>query len=601
MEQHYTIEDFLYVHSAGGGSFSPDGSHIAYLSNETGTWQVFLIPTVGGDSEQLTHFQDPVSFVRFSPTENICIFGKAENGSEQTQLFLFDLKTRKSTQITTAPNMQHRFGGWSPDGKYICFASNERNGVDFDVYTLEIATKKKICVFTMGGRCFAEGFSPRGTYLVVRKVHAHANTDQYLCNLATGIITNLTPHDGDVVHEGSFWLPDESGFFRLENTDREFVGLAQYSIRERCSRYVLTPDWDVEDVAVDKHGKKIAVGINNNGSREVTLYAIGTYDTPACTLSDNALYQIQFSQDGSHIAYNKGGARHALDLWVLNIVNETQCQLTHSNQGVPAKIMIEPEMIHTTSFDGRSIPAYLYKPKRRKSEKQLPVVMFIHGGPDEQFRPLYHPILQYLVYSGYAVVAPNIRGSAGYGKTYMTLDNKEKRMDSVKDIVAVRDYIANDSDLDEDTIALYGISYGGFMVLASMAFYPKLWAAGISIAGISNFVTYMEHTAPYRRMLREAEYGSLEHDKKLLEALSPIHSIQNIQAPLLLIHGANDPRVPLAEAEQVLKVLRSEKKEVDLLVYDDEGHGLAKRKNKLDAYPKMITFLNKAIGLSDRL
>ena len=204
--------------------------------------------------------------------------------------------------------------------------------------------------------------------------------------------------------------------------------------------------------------------------------------------------------------------------------------------------------------------------------------------------------MQYLVYNGYAVIAPNVRGSSGYGKSYMALDDVERRLDSVKDIVALREHIASMPDMDAARIALYGGSYGGFMVLACMAFYPELWAAGVDIVGIVNFVTFLQNTAPYRRAQREAEYGSLKNDRELLEKISPIHSIEKIEAPLLLIHGANDPRVPLSEAEQIVTRLKGVGRHVELLVYPDEGHGIAKLRNKLDAFPKVVEFLDKALA-----
>jgi dipeptidyl aminopeptidase/acylaminoacyl peptidase len=215
--------------------------------------------------------------------------------------------------------------------------------------------------------------------------------------------------------------------------------------------------------------------------------------------------------------------------------------------------------------------------------------------PEGQFSLSLALITQYFVYAGYIVVGPNVRGSAGYGKTYMKLDNVEKRMNSVKDIIALRDYLAKLPEVDSKKMVVMGGSYGGFMVLACLAFYPDLWAAGIDTVGIANFVTFLENTAPYRRHLREAEYGSLEKDRKFLESISPINFVENIKAPLFIIHGANDPRVPLSEAEQISGKLKSLGRTVEMVVYSDEGHGLSKLKNRLDAYPKMVDFLEKVL------
>lgn len=595
MKKTYNIRDFLEVKAAGGASFSPDGKRVAYLSNSTGTSQVFLIPTGGGESEQLTDFQDPVSFVQFSPVENVLIFGKAEGGNERTQLYLLDITTRQITGVTRKPDIKHDFGAWSPDGKNICFASNERNGKDFDVYVMAIDTREKHCIFDGGEWCAAEGFSPQGMYVVVRKKHSGANMDLYLCNLKTGSVEHITPHDGNVFYAGSLWLPDESAFFLVQDQGREFAGLARYSIVKRKFQYVFTPDWDIGSVSMDRDSKNIAITLNEEGYRRMTIYDIETFETRAYHLPAGDIYHTKFSEDGSQMAFCLGDSRRTSDVWILNLQTGKSHQLTHSYQGVPPEAMVEPELIRFESFDGLSVPAFVYRPKKTKQRMKIPVIINIHGGPEAQYQPAYQSVIQYLVYRGYAVIAPNVRGSSGYGKAYMALDDVEKRLDSVRDIVALHNHLTSIPDLDTAKIALYGASYGGFMVLACMAFYPQLWTAGVDIVGIVNFVTFLENTAAYRRALREAEYGSLENDKEFLKEISPIHSIEKIEAPLLLIHGANDPRVPLSEAEQVVAKLKEAGRYAELLVYPDEGHGIAKLKNKLDAFPKAVEFLNKVL------
>ena len=592
----YSIRDFLEVKSAGGASFSPDEKRIAYLSNVTGTSQIFLISVEEEELEQLTDFQDPISFVRFSPTKDVLIFGKATGGNERTQFYLLDLDTRQITNITVNPEVRHDFGAWSPDGKSICFASNERNGKDFDVYVMDVDTLEKRCIFDEGEWCVAEGFSSRGTYVTVRKKHSNANTDMYLCNLKTSTVDHITPHEENVFYAGALWFPDESAFFLIQDYGREFSGLARYSLVEREFQYVLTPGWDIGNAIIDRSGKNIAITVNEDGYKRVMIYDTTKFEVRSYHLPAGNFHSVRFSESGSQMVFNLGDSRRTSDIWILTLETGESHQLTHSHQGVPPEAMVEPELIRFVSFDGLSVPVFVYRPKRIKQEVKVPVVINIHGGPEEQYQPIYQPVVQYLVHNGYAVIAPNVRGSSGYGKSYMALDDKEKRLDSVKDVVALHDYIASMPDMDASKIALYGASYGGFMVLACMAFYPKFWVAGVDIVGIVNFVTFLENTAVYRRAMREAEYGSLENDRELLGKISPIHSIEKIEAPLLLIHGANDPRVHLSEAEQVVARLKEIGRHVELLVYPDEGHGIVKLQNKLDAYPKAVGFLNKYIS-----
>lgn len=598
MQHTYSIQDFLELKAAGSPSFSPDGSKIAYLSNETGTAQLYLISSEGRESEQLTDYPDFVSFARFSPTENKIIFGKSEGNNEQTQFFILDLDTKQVVDITNRPDARHDFGGWSPDGKQICFSSTERNGQDFDVYVMGIETLERKCIFDGGGWCRGLGFSSRGTYVIVGKAQSNVNNDLYLCNVFTGDVEHFTPHEGTVLHSYPRWLPDESGFFLSKDEDREFMGMGKYLVSERKFEYVFTPEWDVDGTAIDTGGKRLAVIVNEDGYQRAGLYNPHTLEKLPYAFPAGNISTTHFSQDGDKLALVVGDSTHTTDIWVMDLESGTSQQITHSAQGVPAEAMIEPELIRFDSFDGLSVPAFVYRPREVLTGKKLPVVINIHGGPEAQYQPGLAPITQYLVHSGYIVVAPNVRGSSGYGKTYLSLDDVEKRMDSVKDIVSLREYLKADAQVDERKIVLMGGSYGGFMVLAGLAFYPDLWAAGVDTVGIGNFVTFLENTAPYRRALREAEYGSLENDRELLERISPFNSVDSIQAPLLVIHGATDPRVPLSEAEQVVSKLKELGREVELLVYPDEGHGIYKLKNRLDVYPKMVSFLDRVLSFS---
>jgi dipeptidyl aminopeptidase/acylaminoacyl peptidase len=596
MDKKFSIKDFLEVKSSYGGTFSPDGSRVAYLSNVTGTQQVFLISAKGGESEQLTDFTDSVSFAYFSPTENQLIFGKAEGGNELTQLYLLKIDTKEIIHLTTKPEVRHDFGSWSPDGTRICFASNEGNGKDFDVYVMNIDNLEKKCVYDGGGWCSAQGFSPKGTYVAIKKNYSNVNTDLYLYNLESGETEHITPHTGNVFHSSPRWLPDESSFFLVQDLDREFMGLSRYSMAEKKFDYVFTPEWDIDGTAIAQNGKCLAIAINEDGYCKVGLYDPYTLEKVDYDFPKGDISSIRFSMDGTHIVFSLGDSRRTTDIWLFDLISKKSLQLTHSHQGVPADVMVEPELIRFKSFDGLIVPAFVFKPKNVSPGTKIPAIINIHGGPESQYKPGYGPITQYLVYNGYAVVAPNVRGSSGYGKTYLSLDDLEKRLDSLKDIVALREHLVTVPEIDTSKLVLFGASYGGFMVLAGLAFYPDLWAAGVDTVGIVNFVTFLENTASYRRALREAEYGSLENDRELLERISPINSIENIKAPLFVIHGANDPRVPLSEAEQVVTKLKHLGREVEFVVYSDEGHGLAKLKNRLDAYPKVIAFLEKVLG-----
>jgi dipeptidyl aminopeptidase/acylaminoacyl peptidase len=298
---------------------------------------------------------------------------------------------------------------------------------------------------------------------------------------------------------------------------------------------------------------------------------------------------LELSPDQSELTFSFSSPRHNGDVWRVEAGGTDPVRITESSTaGIAPDSFVGTSQISIDSFDGFAVPAWVYRPE---DVARPPVIVSVHGGPEAQERPGFNPLYQYLVAAGYAVVAPNVRGSSGYGKTSMGLDDGRLRMDSVEDLNALGRWIVASGDFDGSRMALMGGSYGGFMVLAGLATAPELWAAGIDIVGITNFVTFLENTGAYRRALREAEYGSLAEDREFLESISPIAMVDRIEAPLLVIHGANDPRVPLSEATQIADRLRERGRPVDLLVFDDEGHGVVKLANRKVAYRRAVEFL----------
>ncbi len=597
--KEYTIQDFLESKNAIGGSFNSDGSKVAFLSNESGTYQLHIIPRNGGESEQLTNYDDAVTFASYSPIKDEIIFGMGSGGDEKVQLYLYDTANKSVKPLTDNPNSMYRFGGWSRDGRYIAYVSIERNGKDFDTYVRDLFSGDTRCVYDKGGDWSACGFSPSGKYLVIARNNKNWDHDLFLINLETNEIEHITPHTEEAAFMMPRWLPDESKIFFITNRDRDIPAVATYDLKKKIIEYILTPKYEVEGISVDWEGKYLAVGTNEDGYGKLTFLDLKTLKQLSLPLlPDGEIGAVIFSKDGKYLCLNIQSAITNPDLWMISIEDQKVWRLTKSVQKVPENVFVEPKLISFFSFDGLKISAFIFSPKNRDISKKLPAIINIHGGPESQYRPGFYPLTQYFVDKGYAVIAPNVRGSSGYGKKFLALDDKERRLDSVKDLVALREHLVTKDAFDMTRIALMGGSYGGFMVLAGLAFYPDLWAAGVDTVGISNFVTFLQNTAPYRRAIREVEYGSLEHDREMLEKISPFNYIENIKAPLFVIHGANDPRVPLSEAEQIVNKLHELGRRAELLVYADEGHGLAKLKNRLDAYPRVIAFLDKHLKFS---
>ena len=550
----------------------------------------------GGTAVQITNYPDAVDGPYCSPADkNLLIFLKANSGDGQYQIYLMDRLTQQVERLSQTVEARYSFGGWSRDGASIAYSSNERNGKDFDVYMMNIRTREVVCVCQDGGRWFSSGFSPLGTILVLSHESSNLNNDLYLHNLRSGTRDHITPHDG-VAHFGApQWLPDESVLFVIANPQRDFTALFRYTLANKKCEIAYAPSWDVVNTRISKDGKHLAVCVNEDGYRKAVFFElVGLQLKPLPhSLKLEHVYPVGFSKSGNFVACVCSGSRRTANIYLIDVrTGEANC-VVESSQKVLPEVLVEPELVHTPSFDGLSIPLFVYQPKHAAGK--VPAIMYIHGGPESQFVPVFVPQIQFLVSQGYAVIAPNIRGSTGYGTAYVSLDDRDKRFDAIRDVVTVREYVTGRDDIDGDKIIVMGDSYGGFMVLACLAFYPNLWAAGVDIVGIANFVTFLQNTAPYRRALREAEYGSLEHDRALLESLSPINKAQDIQAPLLMIHGSNDPRVPLSEAESIQERIRQHGGVAELVVYPDEGHGLSKRHNRIDAFGRIVEFLERVL------
>jgi dipeptidyl aminopeptidase/acylaminoacyl peptidase len=458
------------------------------------------------------------------------------------------------------------------------------------------------------------GWSPDDTQLVVVRAQSSFDQDLYLLDLPSGAVHHLTPHEGQVRYGSVTWADDGRGLYLVSDRGREFLSLAHLDLAGESGddghaslRFLVTPDSDVEAVNLSPDGHRLAYLTNVEGYSYLTaLDVAASRSLPLPVLLSGVLdppflyrwgRRLAFSPDGCKLALAFSSPSHNPDVWVVDLETRAVTQLTHSSRaGIPQDSFAEPELVRYHSFDGLEIPAFLYLPPGAARDDCLPVVVEVHGGPEAQRRAEFNPLYQYFASRGYAVFAPNVRGSTGYGLTYTHLDDVERRMDSVADLAHGARWLAESGIADPQRIAVMGGSYGGFMVLAALTAYPDLWAAGVDIVGIANFVSFLENTGPWRRHLREAEYGTLAHDRAFLQSISPIHHVDKIKAPLMVIHGANDPRVPIGEAEQIVEALRARGVPVEYLRYEDEGHGLVKLKNRLDAYPKVADFLDRHLG-----
>jgi dipeptidyl aminopeptidase/acylaminoacyl peptidase len=606
----YDIERYLNIRSAEAPSYSSSGEEIAYLTNITGTNQVWKTQVRGGWPEQLTFFEDRVQSVHWSPRGDAILFTKDRGGDERSQLYLMDSKGETTVALTNAPKVIHAFGDFSWDGSSICYSSNERNERFFDVYVMNLASRKPRRLFTGEANYYALSFSPNGRYVLAAREDSSYNNDLFLIEVQSGSAANITPHSGEAYYQNTAWLPNSSGFYLSSNQGRDNFNLAFYDVAKKQLRFVEESPQEIDEetgITIDRQGRHMAYAWNDNGTSALRIRDMksGRVETFR-GLPRGVISQPSFSRDGARLTFSYMSPGINSDVWVLDLqpgatkaaksANELQGrQITHSSRaGIPSPSFVEPQAVTYTSFDGTKIPAFLYLPKTAEAGK-LPAIISVHGGPESQERPTFKAVNQYFLNRGYAILAPNIRGSAGFGRKYLHMDDYKKRMDAIRDVAQGVEYLKSTGKIDPSKIVIMGGSYGGFMTLAQATMNPDLWAAAVDIVGIANWSTFFKNTGAWRRSHRAAEYGDPEKDPEFMASISPINHVEKIKAPLFVIAGANDPRVPKNEADQMVERVRAKGVPVEYISFPDEGHGMAKRSNRIRGYTAIADFLDKYV------
>jgi dipeptidyl aminopeptidase/acylaminoacyl peptidase len=563
-------------------SFSPDGTRLLVGSNLESTQQLYALPARGGALERLTHFAEPVSGA-FLPDGRVLIEGDV-GGNERTQLHVLGDEV---APLVVDTEYIHRTPHAA--GNVLAYSTNRRNGVDFDIVARDLATGAER-VFELGGDCAVEGVSPDGRRIVAeRSGERSGDNDLHLCDAETGDVRHLTPHGEAAEFYSPAWLGETLVFSTNDRRDTFAIS--------RDGEFVVESSWDL-DCRADDAGRSLLVLANEDGYSRLTLHDPATFAArEEVPLPGRGVVEHPvFSPDGALLAFSFSSPVEPHDVYLYDLDRRELTRLTTSPRAVDPATLVEPSLHRYPSFDAESVPVFLFEPD---GDGPFPVVVTVHGGPESQWRPWFAPsfapLTQYLVSRGYAVAAPNVRGSTGYGKRYEHLDDVGLRLDSVRDLASLHEWLSARPTIDASRAVVYGRSYGGYMVLAALAFQPELWAAGIESVGISNLVSFLENTSPYRRAVREREYGSLEHDRELLVAASPMTHIDAIRAPLFIQHGRNDPRVPVSESEHIHALLEENGVQCELLIFEDEGHAIQKLSNRIETFTRAVAFLDRVL------
>jgi dipeptidyl aminopeptidase/acylaminoacyl peptidase len=586
------IQQYQNTRSAGFEDWLPNDGGMLISTRFGNTAQLHTVAKPGASRNQITFFSEPVNNGSFSPSPdyNGFLFTKDIGGNEFTQIYWFDMETRNTTMLSDGES--RNFGlSWSNEGDRFAFSSNRRNGKDWDIYVSNLASPKEadIKIKQGGGYWITSDWSPDDTKLLLIQYISSTRSNSFIYDLKTDELTQINDPKSEAVFQAINWNATGDKIYLRTDEGREFVTLATYAVADGQIEFI-TDDitWDIEEFALSEDRSKAAFVTNENGFSPLFIMETATNDYEKVPdLPVGQVYSLKFHPEKDVLAMVLNTTSSPGDIYSLDLETmEKQRWTTSEVGGLNTEQFPKPELIEYETFDkvkkdSRKIPAFVYKPT--SGEGPFPVLISIHGGPEGQHVPYFSSFFSFLSNEmGIAVIAPNVRGSSGYGKSYLKLDNGYKREESVEDIGKLIDWIGEQEDFDKDRISVFGGSYGGYMVLASMFKFNDKLKCGVDIVGISNFVTFLENTEEYRRDLRRVEYGD-ERDPKMrefLESISPNNHVDKIKKPLFVIQGLNDPRVPASESEQMVKAMRENGGTVWYMLAKDEGHGFRKKENR---------------------
>lgn len=596
--KQYTIEQFLNTTSIFGSSFSADGKTVLFSSDASGVYNTYTISVEGGEQKQLTDSKDDaVIATSFFPNDNRILYRGDKGGNEIWHIYLRE-EDGTVKDLTPGENSRALFYGWSRDEKSFFYGSNKRNPKFMDVHEMDIEMFSSKMIYQNDAGYDFGGISNDKRLMALNKAITTNDSEMYLYDIEAKELKHLSPHEGDVNYFPITFSIDSQSLYYLTDEESEFTYLKNYNIESGNSEKVEEANWDIMYGYFSHNGKYRVVGINNDAKTEIKIYDTETNQPISLPeLPNGNITSVNISKGEKLMTFYFNGSRSPNNLYVYNFETNKYTQLTNSlNPEIEPLDLVESEVVRYKSFDGLEIPAVFYKPQHIKPGEKAPALVRVHGGPGGQARIGYRALIQYLVNHGYVVIDVNNRGSSGYGKTFFKLDDLKHGEDDLSDCVEAKKFLAATGYVDENKIGIIGGSYGGYMVLAALTFRPEEFEAGVDIFGISNWVRTLENIPPWWEAFREALYaemGNPETDKEYLHRISPLFHAEQIVKPLMVHQGANDPRVLKVESDDIVEAVRKNGVPVEYLVFDDEGHGFRKKKNRIKGYKAILEFLDK--------
>ncbi len=592
----YSVAEFYKNTSFSGARWSPDGSKILVSANPTGIWNAYAIPVAGGEMQPLTNsLSEAVFAVDYFPADERILYSSDQGGNELSHLHVREVDGAVR-DLTPGDAHQANFLGWSGDDKSFFVGMNDRDPSFFDVHQIATDGYRKTLLFRNPGGFDIGGVSPNGRFVVLTKTRTTNDSDLWLHDRQAGTTKNITIHTGDANHFPADFAPDNSRLVFVSDSGREFAALRAYDLATGATSTIFEQPWDVTGASFSRSGKYLAVRVNEDARSVQRLLDASTMEPVTLAgVSEGVMNGLTVSPNDSSVAFYATDGAVPPELHAGRI-GATPTRLTTAlNPAIRREDLVRPRVVRFDSYDDVEIPGVLYRPHQASPTAKAPAIVLVHGGPGGQATVGYNPLVQALVNHGYVVFDINNRGSSGYGKSFYAMDDRKHGEADLGDVIASKRMLIETGYVDSTKIGIMGGSYGGFMVLAALTLQPDEFKVGVDLFGVANWARTLESIPPYWEAFREALYAELgdpKTDSVRLHRISPVFHADSIRVPLMVLQGANDPRVLQVESDEIVAGARKNGVPVEYIVFEDEGHGFLKNENKIRGYSAVIAFLD---------
>ena len=592
----YDVEEFFNNVAISGGYFSSSSDKLIYSSNESGIYNIYEVNINNGEASQLTHSEKESFFIRsYVPNSDAFIYSADKGGNEISHLYL-QKKDGCLLDLTPGENEKSSFYKWSKDNSILYYLSNKRDSRYFDLYKMSVNDWKSSLIYENNNNMSVSSISDNEEYLLLSNSITTSENKFFLFELSSGKLIEISSMPGNYSSAG--FSSDNKSFFYITDVGKEFAYLMEHNIGSGDSSVLFETNWDVMYSYLSKSEKYRVIGINEDGKNILKVYnEFENKEIKFPSFEDEDIIGLEFSETENKLRLSVGSSKMPNNLYVFDLNDKSLVKLTNSlNQNIDSKNLVNAKVIRYKSFDGLEIPAIFYKPLQGSKNNKVPALVWVHGGPGGQSRMNFNPLIQYLTNQGYAVLAVNNRGSSGYGKTFYKLDDKNHGENDLKDCIWGKKWLQELEYIDQERIGIIGGSYGGYMTMAAMTFTPDEFKVGVNIFGVTNWIRTLKSIPSYWEASRKALYDELgdpySADSIRLKKISPLFHASNVKNPVMVLQGANDPRVLQIESDEIVAELQKNKIPVEYVIFDDEGHGFRKKENQLEGYRKIKNFLD---------